>query len=292
MVSATTQQTDIAGVVRSRFKYAFLAAVPALILFVLLGGGDSVPQAQSESLALATSVSPTPLLLLLPFILVIVLALSGFHILVTLTWGILAAIAIGLASGLLDPTQVISIDTEQRVMQGALVNGIAGYLSLAILILLIVACGNIMRVGGAMDQLVQRLSAMAGNSVARAEVVIWGIVASLNVFITINTAAEIAAAPVVSRLGKKFHLHPYRRANMLDAMTSALGYIFPWGGGVLIGYQTIRNLAETTPSIVVVTPTEVWPYVLHGWFLAAVMLFAAITGFGRRFETSENPDEE
>ena len=25
-------------------------------------------------------------------------------------------------------------------------------------------------------------------------------------------------------------------------VTSALGYIFPWGGGVLIGYQTIRNL--------------------------------------------------
>ena len=135
-----------------------------------------------------------------------------------------------------------------------------------------------------MDQLVKRLSGLAGKSVARAEVVIWGIVASLNVFITINTAAEIAAAPVVSRLGKKFHLHPYRRANMLDAMTSALGYIFPWGGGVLIGCQTIRNLAQTSPSIVVVSPTEVWPFVLHGWFLAIVMLFAAITGFGRRFE--------
>ena len=78
---------------------------------------------------------------------------------------------------------------------------------------------------------------------------------------------------------------------MLDAMTSALGYIFPWGGGVLIGYQTIRNLAESSPSIVVVTPTEVWPYVLHGWFLAAVMLFAAITGFGRKFETPESSDE-
>jgi Na+/H+ antiporter NhaC len=217
--------------------------------------------------------------------------LSGFHIIVTLTWGILAAIAIGLLGGLLEPSQVVSIDTEQRVMQGALVSGIAGYLSLAILILLIVACGTIMRVGGAMDQLVHRLSALAGKSVARAEVVIWGIVASLNVFITINTAAEIAAAPVVSRLGKKFHLHPYRRANMLDAMTSALGYIFPWGGGVLIGYQTIRNLLEDNPSIVVVTPTEVWPYVLHGWFLAAVMLLAAITGFGRRYETSESSDD-
>jgi Na+/H+ antiporter NhaC len=292
VVSATTQQTDIAGVVRSRLKYALLAAVPALILFIILGGGDSGATALADSPAIASTVSPTPLLLLLPFILVIALAMNGFHIMVTLTWGILAAIAIGLLSGLIEPSQVVSIDADQGVLTGALVSGLAGYLSLAILILLIVACGNIMRVGGAMDQLVDRLSAMAGKSVARCEVVIWGIVASLNVFITINTAAEIAAAPVVSRLGRKFRLHPYRRANMLDAMTSALGYIFPWGGGVLIGHQTIRNLAESSPSIVVVTPTEVWPYVLHGWFLAAVMLFAAITGFGRSFESPESPAEQ
>jgi Na+/H+ antiporter NhaC len=131
------------------------------------------------------------------------------------------------------------------------------------------------------------LRRFAGRSVARAEVAIWSIVFSLNVFITINTAAEIAAAPVVSRLGKKFRLHPYRRANFLDAVTSALGYIFPWGGGVLIGYQTIRNLQETYEFVVVVSPTEVWSKVLHGWLLAAVMLVAALTGFGRRFEGAD-----
>ena len=76
---------------------------------------------------------------------------------------------------------------------------------------------------------------IARDSVARAETAIWTIVFSLNAFITINTAAEIAASPVVSKLGKKFRLHPYRRANMLDAVTSAIGYIIPWGGGVLIG---------------------------------------------------------
>ncbi len=170
---------------------------------------------------------------------------------------------------------------------GALVDGIAGYISLSILILMIVAGGHIMRLGGALDAIVDGLAGLAGRSVARAEAAIWGIVFSLNVFITINTAAEIAAAPVVSQLGRRFRLHPYRRANILDAVTSALGYIFPWGGGVLIGYQTIRNLSETYDFITVVSPTEVWPFVLHGWFLAGVMLLAAITGFGRRYEAAD-----
>jgi Na+/H+ antiporter NhaC len=74
---------------------------------------------------------------------------------------------------------------------------------------------------------------------------------------------------------------------MLDAVTSAVGYIFPWGGGVLIGYQTIRNLEGTYDFVTVVSPTEVWPFVFHGWFLAAVMLIAAFTGFGRTYEAKD-----
>ncbi|MGM0488814.1 MAG: Na+/H+ antiporter NhaC family protein [Planctomycetota bacterium] len=285
VVSATTQETDIPGVVRSRFRYAAVAAVPALVCFTLFGGGGAA--IESPRSTLVDAASPHGLIFLIPFAFVIFLALRGYAILVTLTWGIVVAIALGLACGLLTPSQLVSFDAERDVVGGALVDGISGYLSMAILILLIVAGGRVMRAGGAMDALVNGLGSLARNSVARAEMVIWSVVFSLNVFITINTAAEITAAPFVSRLGRRFHLHPYRRANMLDAVTSALGYIFPWGGGVLIGYQTIQNLAPRYEFFKVVSPTEVWPFVLHGWFLALVMLMAAITGFGRMFEAAD-----
>lgn len=284
VVSATTQETDIPGVVRSRFKYAVIAAAPALILFTIFGGGGASVDPALADRILAETANPKGLVLLVPFALVIFLALRGNHILVTLTWGIVSAIALGSAFGLLTSTDIVSLDTDQKLVGGALVQGIAGYLSLAILVLLIVAGGHIMRLGGAMDAIVNGLARLAGKSVAKAEVSMWSIIFSLNVFITINTAAEITAAPVISQLGKRFKLHPYRRANFLDAVSSALGYIFPWGGGVLIGYQTVRNLQSTYEFVSPVSPTEVWPFVLHGWFLALVMLFAAITGFGRKFE--------
>lgn len=38
-----------------------------------------------------------------------------------------------------------------------------------------------------------------------------------------------------------------------------------------------------------VSPIEVWPYVLRGRFLATVMVIAALTGYGR---TYEGPDVE
>lgn len=290
VVSATTQETDIPGVVRSRFKYAIVAAIPTLVLFALLGGGASAVSPERAETILGEATSPDGLILLIPFALVIGLALAGYHILVTLTWGILSAIGLGLPLGLLAARDVVFFDTDQAIVGGALVDGIAGYLSMAILILLILSASHIMSAGGAMTAVVDGLSSFAGNSVARAEVAIWSIVFSLNAFITINTAAEITAAPFVARLGKKFKLHPYRRANMLDAVTAALGYIFPWGGGVLIGYQTIRNLQDTYDFVTLVSPTEVWNYVLHGWFLAAVMLIAAWTGYGRTYEAPDGSE--
>lgn len=292
VVSATTQETDIPGVVRSRVKYALLAAVPALILFVLLGGdGMAADHARAAEL-LAESSSPDGLVLLVPFVLVIFLALRGYHILVALTWGILTAIAAELLLGLAPPEAILYLDPATDTVGGALVDGIAGYLGLSILILLIVAGGHLMRLGGALDALIDGLRKFAKESVSRAEAAMWSIVFSLNAFITINTAAEIAAGPVISRLGKRFKLHPYRRANMLDAVTSAIGYIFPWGGGVLIGYQTIRTLESQYDFVQAVPPTDVWPFVLHGWFLAAVMLMAALTGFGRTYEAADGTESK
>jgi Na+/H+ antiporter NhaC len=293
VVSATTQETDIPGVVRTRFKYAIIAAIPALTIFTIMGGGAGTFDAAVAERIFAESASPKGLILLIPFALVIFLALRGYHILVTLTWGIITAVGLELIFNLVTFDQIIKIDSEQGLVGGALVAGIAGYLSMAILILMIVAGSHIMRMGGAMDALIAGLMRIAGASVRRGEVAIWSIVFSLNVFITINTAAEIAAAPVVSNLGKKFRLHPYRRANMLDAVSSAIGYIFPWGGGVLIGYATIRGLVDEYDFITVVSPTDVWMYVLHGWLLALVMLIAAITGFGRRYEAADgSPTKE
>ncbi len=49
------------------------------------------------------------------------------------------------------------------------------------------------------------------------------------------------------------------------------------------GIQLILNaVVDYLPS-----PTEVWPYVFHGWFLVVVMYTAAITGFGRKVKTSK-----
>ncbi|RDZ93054.1 sodium:proton antiporter, partial [Haloferax sp. Atlit-6N] len=132
------------------------------------------------------------------------------------------------------------------------------------------------------------------TTVRRAETTMVLGTALVNAMITINTAAEIAIAPYIKTLGRRFNINGYRRANILDANTSALGYIFPWGGGLLAGYSAMQRLPEQYEwftQAMVVNPASVWPFVFHGWFLVAVFLLAAWTGYGREY-ISDRASEE
>lgn len=285
IVSATTQDADVPGVVRSRFKYSIAAAIPALILFVIFGGGGAIENQQAFT-QLKQEVSPDGLIMLLPFILVLFLALSGRHLLTSLTFGIVASIVVMLIAG--TPfTEVIHIyrnDAGDAAIGGALMSGIGGYFNMAILILFILAAAHLMELAGTMEAIKNFFLKLINGVVKRAELSIYGIVAFLNMFITINTAAEIAAGPFVRKLGKEFNIHPYRRANFLDTVSSSLGYIFPWSGGVLLAWATIKGAADDYGFIPIVGPAEVFPYVFQGWGLLIVMLIAALTGWGLRFE--------
>ncbi|GHC23996.1 sodium:proton antiporter [Kushneria pakistanensis] len=289
IVSATTQNADVPGVVKSRFKYSIMAAVPSLVLFVLLGNASSDLEGGSAALeAMMARTDPIGLLMLIPFALVLVLALRGHHLITSLTWGIVSASVLIVVAGLAAPGDIMAFDSDSdAVVTGALVDGVSGYVNMAILILLIVATAHLLKLGGTMSAITKGLTRWIGDSVRRAELAIWGIVALLNSAITINTAAEIAAAPFVRELGEKYRIHRYRRANMLDAVTSALGYIFPWGAPVLLGWATITAMQHQYDWLPIVAPTEVFPFVFHGWFLLLIMLFAAATGWGLRFETPE-----
>lgn len=287
IVSATTQDADVPGVVRSRFKYAISAAIPTVLLFAFFGGGEAL----ETQVAVNESVNPTGLLMLIPFVIVLILALSGHHLLTSLTWGILTAILMIIVFPIGHFSDIVSFNAaSDSVVEGALINGITGYMNMAILILLIVASAHLLKLGGTMQIITNTLVKWIKTSVKRAELSIWAIVALLNSAITINTAAEIAAAPFVRQLGEKYKIHAYRRANMLDAITSALGYIFPWGAPVLLGWSTISTMQETYDWLPVVAPTAVFPFVFQGWFLVVVMLVAAATSWGLRYQGKDGEE--
>ncbi|MDY6822164.1 MAG: Na+/H+ antiporter NhaC family protein, partial [Deferribacterota bacterium] len=281
IVSAVTQRTDIIGVVRSRFKYAVAAAIPAMILFLIFGGSDMT--VKNDILSTGAFGRPEGLILLIPFALVLLIAFRGHHIITSLTWGIISSVILIYIADLCPMKNILWFNLKEGRVEGALLDGVLGYVNMAVLILLVVALGYIVNIGGTMDAIRRFTISKIKGVVARAEIAMWALVGILNSLITINTAAEILASTFVYDIGNELKIHPYRRANFLDSMTSALGYIFPWAGGTLLGIVSIQGLTSKYSFVQAVNPIEVVPYVFHGWLLVIVMLIAAITGWGRRF---------
>lgn len=309
IVSAVTQDSDVGGVVASRFKYAIIAAVLAFVAYLVAGSMSAGAPVDADAAALFSAQSdPRGLVHLLPMGIVLFSAIRGRHIIEAISWGLIAAILVNLVLGLAAAGDMLvfrvaadswaagfaswplveAVPASEAGVGGSLYAGAIGYAELAVLILLVLAGAHLMIRGGGFHALQGWLLRKVARTVRSAEVTMVLATATINAAITINTAAQIAIAPYIATIGKRFNLNGYRRANILDANTSALGYIFPWAGGVLVGYTQMTGLADTYPwftPAMVVEPIRAWPWVFHGWLLVAVFLFAALTGFGREYTT-------
>ncbi|MFB6081834.1 MAG: Na+/H+ antiporter NhaC family protein [Halanaeroarchaeum sp.] len=314
IVSAVTQDSDIGGVVASRFKYAIIAAAFAFVGYLIAGSmmpGSGVDIAQTAGLGEAAN--PLGLVHLVSIAVVIGTAVRGRHIVEAISWGIVSAFVFNVVLGLAPVSAMLSFDAPQNLaaaqslswlpfvtlvepgnagISGSLYSGAAGFFPLIVLTLLIVAGARIMIRGGGFEALQNWLLSAVATNVTRAETTMVLGTGLINAMITINTAAEIAIAPYIARIGERYNINGYRRANILDANTSALGYIFPWAGGVLVGYAEMPDLvARYGTEAMLVQPASVVPFVFHGWFLVAVFLFAALTGFGREYTTDRTSGE-
>src|SRR5699024_2020745 len=105
----------------------------------------------------------------------------------------------------------------------------------------------------------------------------------ISILITHNVAAGITVSSFVRRVGEKYNIHGYRRANVLDGIISSVAGIIPWGGHVLLAMTTVATLSDSYDFISPVNPTEMVPYIFHGWALPIVMFMAVITGWGLKF---------
>jgi Na+/H+ antiporter NhaC len=317
IVSAVTQDADIGGVVASRFKYAIVAAVLAFSAYLFAGSAMSGVEIAGSADILGGQSEALGLVHLASIGVVIATAISGRHIVEAISWGLIVAVASNLAFDLAPisdlllfraPADVAFAETfsflpvvttvpatsDQIGVSGTIYSGAAGFFPLIVLTLLIVAGARIMIQGGGFEAIQNWLLNTVATNVRRAETTMVLGTASVNAMITINTAAEIAIAPYVARIGERFNVNAYRRANILDANTAALGYIFPWAGGVLVGYTEMRGLTEQFDwftQAMIVNPAEVWPFVFHGWFLFGVFIISASTGFGLEYTTDRESEE-
>jgi Na+/H+ antiporter NhaC len=103
-----------------------------------------------------------------------------------------------------------------------------GMIDICILALLLMACVNIMRLGDG-DKALISISEKVVSTARGAEASIAGLVLAMSSVMGLNAPPILAIGIAYAKpIGKKFRIHPYRIANILDAFACTLVFSLPW----------------------------------------------------------------
>lgn len=279
IVSAYTQEATMKDVVRSRFPLAMSAAVISMVVLLVFGGGGTV----SNLPALKAQINPAGLLMLVSFAIVVASALAGRHIVESLIYGNVSAIAFGMLNGKIKLAALLSIPAKRGQSTGLIESGISGVVGAIIFALLVLAVTQTLVESGVMDSILKWAEKTVSRTVTQAEGIIVGITILASIPIAANAPALLLVGPsLVKPLGKKFNLAPARRANLMDCAVCTIFFTLPWHIAVIVWYGTLTAAAQQwnlpLPSI---GTAALNPY---SWALLAVLIFSVATGWNREYE--------
>jgi Na+/H+ antiporter NhaC len=282
IASALTQQTDIGGVVRSRLKYALSAGVMAAVLYFIAGAGEA---AQGGGDVLGDFADPRGLPMAIVPIVIIWLCVRKRHLIEALFWGIIVGLIASLVFGLVSFHDLYSLSPERDEAGGVFLQGLKGGVGISVLTILLMGVVAIIRASGTMEGLIGFFSKLIKGA---RQADIWIVVTTIltNILLVHNTVTIITLGEFSRRIGSLFHIHPYRRANLLDVAANTVQHILPFMATVIIASAATEYGAKYGAPLL--SPFQVGLMNFHSWMLLAVISFAALSGFGQRFM----PDRE
>lgn len=282
IVSAYSQGTEVSRVVRSRLRYAAVAGAATLILyaaFALLS-----PPAPA-AVATGAAGAPHGLAMLVVPALLITMMIRGRHLVPSLLYSLALGVGLGLVTGLLHPSELLTIDATEFRVGGIVVSGIMGMIGIAVFTIFLMGLAGTLEAGGLVDWLTRHAERWA-TTVTRAETSIVAATLLMNVFTAAGTPSMVILGPFVRRLGHRFRLAPWRRGNLLDACSTTIIGFLPYSVAVLIPFAMGSDLVAAAGAGRF-TPVHVIPYVFYCWALMVVILAAALTGWGREYMDEE-----
>ena len=281
---SSTQKVNLGVLFRSRAKYVVPVAVITLIMYLVIGaeGGVDVDAATAET-------DPRAFLFLLVPVVVIVACLFQRHLVESLSYGILAGIIIGAATGIIPLSQIISIP-EPFGAGGVIVDGINDALPTAVVVLFMFSHIKILDEGGGTD-IILGFAERFVKGPRSCEATISGITMLLNAITGLNAAAIMGCAPIAYQLGEKYGVGGYRRSNIMICSGATLNYLLPYMVPLVSGCMISSTYAPTADAVPV-TPFEVIPAQFYPWITLAMIVFAIVTGYGRTKLPDDKPDDK
>ena len=202
---------------RDKFKMNFWIALPAaivaMVLYTMIGGGGSG----------AVEAGDFNVLKVLPYLLVLITALAGMNVTSVLLLGILITGIIGFATGSCGFLEWI---------QG-IGGGMADMFSISIAAALISGTVGLAREYGGIEWFVTKIRRKIRNR-RSAEYGIGFLSGVLSAALVNNTLAIIVSCPIANELGDEYHIAPKRLASLVDIFACGFMMLIPHDGGIMM----------------------------------------------------------
>ena len=278
IASASTQLfrngrvSDIGGCVRSRLKYSLVGSCVAVIIYIIVGGiGGAYQGGAVEAVA-----DPKSLFMLIPVVIMLIVATKTRNIFQGLLVGIILGIITGLVTGLFPPTAIFANDPNHNQITGFLVTGVGSMLSTIALVIAVFGIMGVIAEAGMLDYIVERILKSKLASTPRGSEVAGIIGTSLTdlVFGGVSSVCILTFGPVTNKVGAAHNIHPYRRANVLDAVANSLPACIPFMSVFVFIGSALTGLS----------PLVVAGGTIYAFTLFITMCVAVGTGWGMRYE--------
>ena len=219
----------------------------SIVLFLIFGGsGGVIDPAEAETL-LSQYQRPMGLLLLIPTCVVIFMAVKGINIFACLGTGSALAIIIGLAAGLFKISDLIYLADEK--VQGTITAGVAGMFNVSILLMLVVAMGQILIASGCMETVVDWLNNSVIKSERDAEISMFCLSTAFGILIAaINTIANICVCTYIKEYSGR--LSAFCGCAIAAGTGMACGICYLKGGGLKEMEYVINNMASSITGMI------------------------------------------
>lgn len=271
IASATTQDADIGGVVRSRMRYALPAAAVALIVFAA-GGGN----ASGAPTGVVAATDRIGLLMLTVPALVLVLLLRARHLVVGLFTGIGFGVLLGLTLRRFGPADLLSIDRDGFIATGVLLDGMRRAFGVSIFTILLMGLVGGLEASGLVIRVVRWMERGAREG-AGAEWWIFGSISAATILTTHSAVAILTVGPLTKSVGEAAGIDPYRRANILDVAVCTYPFLLPF----FIPTILAASMTTAIPGLPPVSPWQVGLHNVHSWGLLGVLLVSIAWRRGR-----------
>ena len=274
IASALTQETEIGRVVKSRLKYSLTGAAISSVLYVILGLLTSDRMIATTVTADASAASSL-IFMAIPVLVVILMLRQA---------SIVSALLVGDSAGIFLLFITGKINFEGFVgKEGIIATGISGMINVILFTWFIFVVAGIVKKAGSMDALIEWLGSKA-TSAGSAEIVCM-LINIVTVFCIVSSSASCAlCGPINRQIMRPYHVARDRTANMIDGLSVGICGMLPYGP---MGLSAL-TLAIATGSVPeTFSISQILMYNFHCMALIALFIFAAISGWGRTFETDE-----